>query len=62
MWKARIPWLLDVQKEVEMSSEVQIRLAALELAIKYFNEHLENEGDVFLMAADIVTFLKGETK
>jgi hypothetical protein len=45
-----------------MSSELQIRLAALELAIKYFNEHLENEGDVFSMAEDIVTFLKGESK
>lgn len=45
-----------------MSSEIQIRLAALELAIKYFNEHLENEGDVFSMAEDIVNFLKGEPK
>jgi hypothetical protein len=56
--------LLDALKELEMNEdgEVQLRLMALEFAIKYFNEHLENEGDLFSLAEDIVTFLKGTSK
>lgn len=64
MLRVSTPWLLDALKELEMNEdgEVQLRLMALEFAIKYFNEHLENEGDLFSLAEDIVTFLKGTSK
>ena len=39
-----------------------MRIKAMELAMNYLNEHLENELDLIQVAAEIYTFIQGETK
>jgi hypothetical protein len=45
-----------------MSTDQILRVKAMELAMHYLNEHLENELDLIQVAAEIYTFIQGETK
>lgn len=40
----------------------QMKMAAMEMAIRYMNEHPTDEGDLFEMAKDIYEFFVSEAK
>jgi len=47
---------------LDLSADQIMRIKAMELAMNYLNEHLENELDLIQVAAEIYTFIQGETK